>query len=93
MHNQIAEQKRRLHTGEASITSHTILIVDQSTSMSKSDVMGHRTRLRGVFYTIANEMIAAPLLMGMMAYTDVVTLIEMRTTPSICEGIYMEPFT
>jgi hypothetical protein len=55
LENQIAEQKRRLRTGEAAITSHTILVVDQSTSMNSGDVMGHRSRSRGVFYTVANE--------------------------------------
>jgi hypothetical protein len=93
LENQIAEQKRRLRTGEAAITSHTILVVDQSTSMNSGDVMGHRSRSRGVFYTVANEMVATPLLKNIMTFTDVVTLIEMRSTPSIHDEIHFEPIT
>jgi hypothetical protein len=55
--------------------------------------MGHRSRSRGVFYTIANEMIAAPLLGGMMSFTDVVTMIEMRTDSVVHHDIHLEPFT
>ena len=93
MLRQIAEQKSRVSVGAMDITSHTILVVDQSASMNQSDVMGHRSRSRCLFYTIANEMIAAPLIRGVMSYTDVVTVIEMRTTASIVNGIYMEPIT
>ena len=56
----------------------TVLIVDQSGSMKKSDVMGHRSRSRGVFYTIASEMIATPLLHNMLSFNDTLSLIEMR---------------
>lgn len=73
------------------ITSHTVLVVDQSTSMNESDVHGHRSRSRGAYYAIANEMIATPLLMGQVSFTDVVTLIEMRTDAAIT--IFMEPIS
>jgi hypothetical protein len=88
MIRQINEQKNRLAISP--ITSHTILIVDQSASMNSSDVSGHRSRSRGVFYNIANEIIAAPLLANQKSYTDVVTLIEMRDeatiNPLICRA-------
>lgn len=45
---QICEQKIRL--AKTPITSHTILVVDQSASMNNSDVPGHRSRSRGVSY-------------------------------------------
>jgi len=71
------------------ITSHTVLVVDQSTSMNESDVHGHRSRSRAAYYAIANEIIADPLLMGRVSFTDVVTVIEMRTYAEIT--IHMEP--
>ena len=73
------------------ITSHTVLVVDMSGSMNKSDMNGHRSRARGVYYNIAMEMVETklyPLDTGLYggpstAYTDVVTLIEMRGEPEI----------
>lgn len=88
MKRQISEQKIRLE--KIPITSHTILVVDQSASMNTSDVPGHRSRSRGVFYNIANEIIAEPLLSNQTSYTDVITLIEMRDeaviNPQICRA-------
>jgi hypothetical protein len=75
---QIVEQKRRMSSGEMVPTSHTVLIVDQSGSMKNSDVMGHRSRSRGAYYTIANEMIAQPLINHQISFTDVVSIVEMR---------------
>jgi hypothetical protein len=75
---QIAEQKRRLASGATAITSHVVIVVDQSGSMKKCDVVGHISRSRGAYYTIANEMIAQPLLRDQISFTDVVTVIEMR---------------
>ncbi|KAJ1443761.1 kinase-like domain-containing protein [Ochromonadaceae sp. CCMP2298] len=75
---QIAEQKRRLSCGATAVTSHAVLVVDQSGSMKNGDVVGHRSRSRGAYYTIANEMIAQPLLRDQISFTDVVTVIEMR---------------
>lgn len=40
------EAKRRITANPLMITSHTVLIVDMSASMSKSDMNGHRTRGR-----------------------------------------------
>jgi hypothetical protein len=81
MQRQMNEQKNRLT--KMKITSHTVLIVDQSESMNNADVPGHRSRSRAVFYNIANEIIAAPLLANQISYTDVVTLIEMRDGATI----------
>jgi len=90
---KIREQKRRVEDQSIAITSHIILCVDQSTSMNEADVFGHRSRSRAAFYAIANEMIVAPLIHGHFTYTDVVTLVEMRTESEIFPTIYMEPFT
>lgn len=90
---KIVEQKRRIENGTTAITSHTVLIIDQSGSMKKSDVTGHRTRSRAAYYTIANEMIALPLSYDQIAYTDVVTVIEMRDDAVICTSINKEPIT
>ena len=88
---QIAEQKRRISSGEMVATSHTILVVDQSGSMKSSDVMGHRSRSRGAYYTIANEMIAQPLINDQLSFTDVVSIVEMRDEAVVT--ISKEPIT
>ncbi|KAJ1424547.1 kinase-like domain-containing protein [Ochromonadaceae sp. CCMP2298] len=75
---QIAEQKLCLASSAAAVTSHAVLVVHQSGSMREGDLVGHRSRSRGAYYTIANEMIAQPLLRDQLSFTDVVTVIEMR---------------
>lgn len=90
---QIIEQRRRIKAGIAKITSHTVIIVDQSTSMNNGDVMGHRSRSRSAYYQIANEMIAQPLLREHLSFTDIVTIIEMREDVIVNPSLYMEPCT
>lgn len=93
MQEQITEQRRRIRANISIVTSHTILLIDQSTSMNKSDAIGHRSRSRCVFYSVANEMIASYLLQDKMSFTDVCTMIEMRTDSEVCHDIFMEPVT
>lgn len=93
LQRQIAEQRRRISRGEVAITSHTVIIVDQSTSMNNGDFFGHRSRSRGAYYTIASEMVARPLSLGQLAFTDTMTIIEMRNEAIVNESIYMEPTT
>eukprot|EP00121_Abeoforma_whisleri_P010617 Awhi_evm1s9794 len=88
---QIKEQK--LRSKQSKLTSHTILIVDQSGSMNRSDVPNHRSRSRAVFFRLANHVIATPLLKNQVSYTDVVTLIIMKTTSEVVIGIDKEPIT
>jgi hypothetical protein len=88
---EITEQKRRIESGQTAITSHTVLVVDQSASMKNSDIMGHRSRSRGAFYTLASELIAQPLMRDQLSFTDVVTIIEMRDTADIIT--FQEPMT
>ena len=87
------EQKRRILSGASATTSHTVIVVDQSASMNKGDIMGHRSRSRGAYYTIASEMIAQPLLRYLTSFTDVVSIIEMRDDAVLNHNIYMEPIT
>jgi hypothetical protein len=70
-----------------------VLVIDQSTSMNSADVHGHRSRSRGAYYAIANEMIAIPFFKGHVSYTDVVTVIEMRDEATLNPVIIMQPVT
>lgn len=38
-------------------------------------------------------MIAEPLMNGIVSYTDLVTVIEMRGDAAVCQDIYLEPIT
>jgi hypothetical protein len=95
---RLDEAKRRIAQNPLIITSHTVLVVDMSRSMAKSDMNGHRTRSRGVYYEIAEELLAAVLPRpgsgvfsgGSTSFTDVATLIEMRDGSNIifeCEPV------
>ena len=95
---QIDEANLRITKRPKIITSHTVLIVDMSGSMRKSDMNGHKTRAKGVYNTIAEDFISSrlyPAELGsiggsQVAFTDVVTLIEMRSTATVvfeCEPI------
>ena len=77
---QHAAAKERARQNPTMITSHSVLVVDQSASMKKLDVEGHRSRSDGVFYSVATEFVAKRLLSAEAGVTpfDVVTLIEMR---------------
>ena len=91
LRQQYDEAKKRITAEPWSITSHTVLIVDKSASMLKSDIDGHRTRARGAYYVLAEEYVAKqlhPLVMDTLGGTktrdtDVVTLIEMRDDATI----------
>ena len=93
LERQISEQQRRISSGEVDVTSHTVIIVDQSASMNNSDCFGNRSRSRGAYYTIASEMIAKPLSLDQLGYTDVVTIIEMRNEAIVNRSICMEPIS
>ena len=90
-HQKYLEAKRRIQDNSYAITSHTVLVVDMSGSMAKADMNGYRTRARGVYYYLAEHFTADrlnPINTGLMggkdvSYTDVVTLIEMRSNATI----------
>ncbi len=76
------EAKKRVLDNPQIITSHTILIIDMSKSMSHSDMNGHRSRVRGTYYALANQFLKGslfPLHQNQNfgphhSYTDVVTM-------------------
>ncbi len=49
------EAKKRISNDLLSITSHTILVVDKSGSMKKSDINGHKRRDKAVYYCLAED--------------------------------------
>ena len=80
---QCKEMKRRIVEGSARVTSHMVIVVDQSGSMKEADMAGHRNRSSCVFYNLAMEVVAAALSRSMVSFTDVVTVIQMRKTATI----------
>jgi hypothetical protein len=93
------EARRRIRLDPSIITSHTVIVVDMSGSMKKSDMNGHRTRSRGVYYNLAEEFVSGAIpppesgifTGGATTFTDVVTLIEMRDYATI--EFYQEPIS
>eukprot|EP00639_Heterosigma_akashiwo_P004774 CAMPEP_0194566176 /NCGR_PEP_ID=MMETSP0292-20121207/5166_1 /TAXON_ID=39354 /ORGANISM="Heterosigma akashiwo, Strain CCMP2393" /LENGTH=661 /DNA_ID=CAMNT_0039415713 /DNA_START=13 /DNA_END=1995 /DNA_ORIENTATION=+ len=75
MQEQHDEARRRLALNPGIMSSHTIFIVDQSGSMRKSDVKGHRSRSTSVFWNIANNFLAPQLMAGALKATDVVSVV------------------
>ena len=59
--DQYLETKRRLKAHPQQITSHTVLVVDMSGSMKKADMNGYKTRARGVYFNLAEELVAVRL--------------------------------
>ena len=56
--DQHKEAVKRIQKDPRIITSHTALVVDMSASMKKSDMNGHKTRAKGVYYSLAEEFVA-----------------------------------
>ena len=91
LQRRIEAARRRLEEDPGIITSHMVIVVDQSGSMNKADMNGHRSRSRGVYYSLAEEFTAKQLSPpgedkiggSKTTYTDVVTLIEMRDGPKV----------
>lgn len=88
---QYHEAKKRLKENPSKIRSHTVFIVDKSASMKQSDMNGHKTRFRGVYFAMAEDYVApqlAPPSTGILggpscSYEDVVTVIEMRNDATV----------
>jgi Mg-chelatase subunit ChlD len=64
-------------------TSHTVIVVDQSGSMRKTDVEGGATRSDAVWLTIAMDFVAKQLDSGESTATDVVSIISMGNEGTI----------
>lgn len=99
LQDQHLEAKRRLLANPGIITSHTVLVLDQSGSMKQSDLLGHRSRLHGVLYTVADVLVASqlhPISAGRfggnhVGHTDVVTIVNMSTVAT--KVFELEPFS
>lgn len=59
------------------MTSHTVLVIDLSASMGRSDVDGHYSRLWAVYYTLAQHFVGGGTGAN-MGFTDAVSVVEMR---------------
>lgn len=64
-------------------TSHTVIVVDQSGSMRKTDVPGGATRSDAVWVTIALEFVAKQLDNNEASWTDIVSVVSMCGESSI----------
>ena len=71
-------------------TSHTVLVVDNSGSMSKHDINLHRDRQVAAYSVTAMEFVAEQLFQQSATNTDVVTLIEFDKTARVV--FTKEPF-
>lgn len=81
--------KERLEKDPSSCTSHTVIVVDQSGSMRKTDVADFYDRSRAVFGMLALDFVAKPRLSGERTDADVVSLVLMQDSASI--AINREP--
>lgn len=83
LNNNISTAKRRVEEDNHFITSFTVCIVDKSGSMKKSDVAGHRTRARAVYFAMGDQYLAPFFNREGESHTDLITVIEMRETPTV----------
>lgn len=92
MTEQYQEAKRRISSNPKIITSHHVFIVDMSASMRESDLNGHKSRYRAVYYSLAEEFILPQMeILGAFTGTDVISLIEMRDDATIL--LELEPIS
>lgn len=77
--SQHREAKRRIASSPDIITSHHVFVVDMSASMRESDMNGHRTRFRAVYFALAEQFTYQKVASGCCTSGyDVVSVIEMR---------------
>lgn len=77
---------RRFQSNPNMITSHTVVVIDQSASMRTCDVDNYKTRSDAVFASVAVDYIAHQIdnrHLSNVQYTDVMTLIEMNETSQV----------
>ena len=67
----------RLAEDSSNWTSHTVIVVDQSGSMRKTDVDGGATRSDAVWVTIAIDFVAKQIETRMASDSDVVSILRM----------------
>jgi hypothetical protein len=69
--------------GNSGWTSHTVIVVDQSGSMRKTDVEGGSTRSDAVWLTLALDFVRKQLESGDVTLTDVVSIIVMNSASCV----------
>ena len=74
---------REIKTHPSSWTSYTVVVVDQSGSMRRTDVAGGVTRSDAVWLTLATEFVAANLENKSMASTDVMSIVGMNASCAV----------
>lgn len=62
-------------------TSLTVFIIDASGSMRNSDVRGSRTRLKAVFYALAEDFVKSEINNGTKTKTDAISVVLMTRSP------------
>lgn len=62
-------------------TSLTVFIIDASGSMRNSDVRGSRTRLKAVFYALAEDFVKSEINNGTKTKTDAISVVLMTKSP------------
>ena len=77
MHREHTDAVRALQD-KSMWTSHTVIVVDQSGSMRKTDVEGGATRSDAVWITLALTWVQDEIFAGTRTSTDVLSLVSMR---------------
>ena len=83
VHQMACVRLQNSTTWTSHITSHTVVIVDQSGSMRKTDVEGGATRSDAVWLTLAVDFVAKRIENGSSTETDVVSIISMGTQSTV----------
>ena len=90
MQQEHDENKVKLMTNKKMWTSHTVVVVDQSGSMRKTDATGEVTRSDLVWLTLATVFVADEIRKGNRRSTDVMSVIAMRDAEEVV--IETEPY-
>lgn len=77
------ESCRLIKCDRSSWTSHTVIIVDQSGSMRKTDVEGGATRSDAVWLTLAVDFVAKKIESGQATTSDVVSIVAMGISHTV----------
>jgi hypothetical protein len=90
MHRDHNEATLRLREDKSSLTSHNVIVVDQSGSMRETDATEGVTRSDLVWLTLATVFVADKIKSGERKATDVMSVIDMRDNGEIV--IEVQPY-
>jgi Mg-chelatase subunit ChlD len=91
---QHMEAKKQIElNGPNYCTSHAVLIVDMSGSMRNSDVIGARTRLAAVWYSLARDFIQSRIESGQAGLKDALSVVLMRNDATLHPVLHNVPTT